>query len=81
MVAVVVDDLSAWMLRGDLWNLERAQADLTAEADDKLVAVGVGRAAELFALIGVKPAVRGVVVVIVLDAYRCRLSVECHFFS
>src|SRR5699024_4946937 len=55
VVAVVVDDLSAWVLRGDLWYLERAQADLAAETDDKLVAVGGGRSAESLVLVGCEP--------------------------
>lgn len=55
VVAVVVDDLSARVLWGDLWYLERAQADLTAETDDKLVTVGVSRAAEGFVLVGGEP--------------------------
>jgi hypothetical protein len=55
VVGVVLDDLPAWMRGRDLWYFERAQADLTAEADDKLVAVGGGCPAEGLVLVRGEP--------------------------
>lgn len=50
---------------------EREQADLVAETHDKLIAVGVDRATQLFVFVGGEPALVEQGIVGSFDAYFC----------